>query len=219
MALAVVLLAGILSVIGTALFLGDWLLGSMGWGVLHGVLMLLAVAVACGLAAVGIGGGRIGWSFAVAVAVAVVAAIALGLALPNRAHAMIGEQVLPGIEAGIRPLVVGSLIGAAVGLILGGAAMLRIEAGSTKVGSAIGGLVGGAVIGAISAIDVGPQVGVGIGIAVGILIWMVLMGVDTARIGIDMDTLKARFYPTQTIETSKETLEWLQSKMPPGNGS
>jgi hypothetical protein len=34
-----------------------------------------------------------------------------------------------------------------------------------------------------------------------------------------MDALKARFIPTQTIETSKETLAWLQSKMPPGIGS
>ena len=35
----------------------------------------------------------------------------------------------------------------------------------------------------------------------------------------DVDALKAKFYPTQTIETSKETLAWLQSKMPPGIGS
>ena len=46
-----------------------------------------------------------------------------------------------------------------------------------------------------------------------------MMGIDIARTGVDLDDLKARFYPTQTIETSKETLAWLQSKMPPGNGS
>jgi hypothetical protein len=43
--------------------------------------------------------------------------------------------------------------------------------------------------------------------------------VDIARTGVDVDELKARFYPAQTIETSKETLAWLQSKMPPGIGS
>jgi hypothetical protein len=45
------------------------------------------------------------------------------------------------------------------------------------------------------------------------------MGIDLARTGVDVEALKARFYPTQTIETSKETLEWLQSRMPRGNGS
>ena len=45
------------------------------------------------------------------------------------------------------------------------------------------------------------------------------MGADIARTGVDTDALEARFYPTQTIETSKETLAWLQSKMPPGTGS
>lgn len=213
------MLAGILSVVGSTLFLGDWLLGSMGWGVLNGFLLLVAIAVACGLAAVGIGGGRIGWSFISAFVVGVVIAVILALALPNRAFTTVGDQTLPGIEPGIRPLVVGVLIGAAVGLILGVAAILRIQGGSARVGSVVGGLVSGAIVGAISAIDVGPQVGVGIGIAVGILSWMVLMGVDIARSGIDIDALKTRFYPTQTIETSKETLEWLQSKMPPGNGS
>ena len=32
------------------------------------------------------------------------------------------------------------------------------------------------------------------------------------------EALKARFYPAQTIDTSKETLEWLQKRMPPGIG-
>ena len=45
------------------------------------------------------------------------------------------------------------------------------------------------------------------------------MGVDVARTGIDVEALKIRFTPTQTIETSKETLEWLQKRMPPGIGS
>ena len=45
------------------------------------------------------------------------------------------------------------------------------------------------------------------------------MAADIARTGVDVEALKARFTPTQTIETSKETLEWLQSKMPPGIGS
>jgi hypothetical protein len=54
---------------------------------------------------------------------------------------------------------------------------------------------------------------------VGYLTWMALMGIDVSRTGIDVEALKARFTPTQTIETGKETLEWLQRQMPPGTGS
>ena len=45
------------------------------------------------------------------------------------------------------------------------------------------------------------------------------MGADVAREGIEVGDLQERFYPTQTIETGKETLEWLQKRMPPGIGS
>ena len=45
------------------------------------------------------------------------------------------------------------------------------------------------------------------------------MGLDVRRTGIDVEALKDRFTPTQTIKTSKETLEWLQKRMPPGIGS
>ena len=85
---------------------------------------------------------------------------------------------------------------------------------------AIAGLtVLGVALGAFTAITFSPQVGAGIGITVGYLTWMALMGIDVARTGIDVEALKARFMPSQTIETSKETLEWLQKRMPPGIGS
>ncbi len=74
------------------------------------------------------------------------------------------------------------------------------------------------LLGAFTAITFGPQVAAGIGIAVGYVGWMAFMGMDVARTGIDVEALKTRFTPTQTIETSKETLEWLQRRMPPGIG-
>ncbi|MEJ7697567.1 MAG: hypothetical protein WKF78_13350 [Candidatus Limnocylindrales bacterium] len=55
----------------------------------------------------------------------------------------------------------------------------------------------------------GVRVGIGLGIAVGYLAWIVLMVADIVSSGVNLDTLKARFYPSQTIDTSKETLEWL----------
>jgi hypothetical protein len=218
-AVAVAFLAVILLFVGSSLFLADWLLGSMGWGVLHGVLLLAAIAVACGLAAVGMSGARIGRAFLVGVAVAVGVAVLLALALPNRLYTSIGDAALTGIEPGMRPLVVAAGIWAVIGLIGGLVGALRANGAGARSGALLGGVVLGALVGAVTAVNTGPQVGIGIGIAVGYLTWIGLMGMDIARTGVDMDDLKARFLPTQTIETSKETLAWLKSKMPPGTGS
>ena len=54
LAIALVIFAVFLVVIGTSLWLGEWLLGSMGWGVLHGFLLFVSVAMAAVLGALGI---------------------------------------------------------------------------------------------------------------------------------------------------------------------
>ncbi len=218
-AIAVVLFAAILAVVGTSLFLGEWLLGSIGWGVLHGVLLFISIAVACALAAVGVSPGRIARALVLGILLGFVVGTLLVLALPNKAYVIIGEQWLPGIEPGVRPLVVGVVTIGAVGLLVGIVAALRAPTAESRLTAIFGGVVGGAAIGAISALDVGPQIGIGIGIAVAYLTWMALMALDISRTGVDTDALMARFTPTQTIETTKETLAWLQSKMPPGTGS
>jgi hypothetical protein len=219
LAIGVVLFAVILTVIGTSMFLGEWLLGSIGWGVLHGTLLFTAIAIACTLAALGVSSGRIGRALFAALILGVIVGVGLALALPNRAYRTIGDSALPTVEAGVRPLVVGMIVVGLVGLVIGVIGAFRTSGGGARVSSVVGATVVGVVLGAISANETGVQVGAAIGITAGYVVWIVLMGVDIARSGIDTETLKARFYPTQTIETSKETLAWLQSKMPPGTGS
>jgi len=112
------------------------------------------------------------------------------------------------------------LLGGLIGLLVGIAAAVLMDASGGGRFVALAGLtVLGVALGAFTAITFGPQVGAGIGITVGYITWMALMGVDVARTGIDIENLKNRFYPVQTIDTSKETLEWLQKRMPPGIGS
>jgi hypothetical protein len=220
LAIAVILVATLLAVLGTSLFLAEWLLGSMGWGVMHGILLAVAIAVAAGLLAVGFPGGRVLRGLLVAVVVALAAGGALGLELPNQLYRGVGESAGLSVEPGVRPLVAGLLLGALIGLLIGIAAAVTLAgSGSGRFASVIGFVVVGAMIGAFSAITFGPQVGAAVGITIGYLTWIGLMGVDVVRIGIDADALKERFYPSQTIETSKETLEWLQKRMPPGIGS
>jgi hypothetical protein len=215
---AVVLVIAALSllILGTALFLGEWILGSLGWGVLHGILAFVAIAMTCVLVALGISARRIVGAFAVSVLVGILVAVVLGLHLPNLAYTAIGDATLVGIEPGVRPLVVGMIVVGLLGLILG-----LLAAGQAKGslgGGAFAGLLAGVALGAFTAITFGPQPAAGVGIAVGYITWIALMGIDVSRTGVDVEALKARFTPTQTIETSKETLEWLQKRMPPGIG-
>jgi hypothetical protein len=218
-AIAILLLAGLLVIVGTSLFLGEWLLGSIGWGVLEGFLALVAIAVTAVLLAIGVEGGRLGRSFVVGLIVAVVIGVALGLEWPNQAYAAAGEAARLNIDEGERPLVVGLLAGALVGVLVGFALAIRIGSGGGRVGAIVGLAIMGALAGAFTAITFGPQVGAGVGITVGYLTWIGLMAADVARRGVDLEAMKDRFYPTQSIDTGKETLEWLKTRMPPGIGS
>jgi hypothetical protein len=218
-AIVVVILAGLLAIIGTTLFLGEWLLGSLGWGVLHGILAFIGVAVAAGLMVAGVSTDRIGRSLVVGFLVAVVVGIALGFEWPNQAYAAIGESARLNVETGVRPLVVGLLVGALVGVLIGFAAATRVESGGARLSAIVGLAIIGALAGAFTTITFGQQVGAAVGITVGYVTWIALMGVDVARSGVDVEGFKDRFYPTQTIDTGKETLEWLQKRMPPGIGS
>jgi len=215
-----VIFAVFLLVIGVSLLIGEWLLGSIGWGVVHGVLFFLSIAMAAILAGVGVSGRRIGRSLVVAIVGGVVVGVVLGLDLLNQAYKAIGDATQLAVDPGVRPLVVGVLLGGFIGLIVGIIVAVRMSAsGGGRFVAWAGLTVLGVALGAFTSITFSPQVGAGIGITVGYLAWMALMALDIQRTGIDIEALKNRFTPVQTIETSKETLEWLQKRMPPGIGS
>jgi hypothetical protein len=219
-ALAIVLLTVTLLVIGTTLFTAEWLLGSMGWGLLHGTLLFVGIAVACVLAAVGVSGRRLVQPFVLGLIIAGLVSVVLAFNLPNQLYTAIGDAVAPGIEAGVRPLVVGAAIWGLFGLVgLIIVAGRTGASGGTWFAAALGGLVLGALFGAFTAITFGPQPAVALGFAFGYAAWTALMALDVSRTGVDIEALQARLTPRRTIETSKETIEWLQSRMPPGIGS
>ena len=219
-AFMLVVFAIFLAVIGVSLLIGETILGSIGWGVLHGVELFLALALAAVLLALGISPRRIIGALAVAILVGIVVGVVLGLQLLNQLYAYIGEQLAVPVEPGVRPLVVGVILVGLIGLIAGLVIAVRMNASAGGRFVAIAGMtVAGAALGAFTAITFKPEVGAGIGIFVGYLAWIGLMAVDVSRTGIDVEALKARFTPNQSIETGKETLEWLQKRMPPGIGS
>jgi hypothetical protein len=187
----------------------------MGWGVLLGTELAIAVAVVAVTAVIGVRRDEVLRAFAVALITGVVVGLVLGLDLTNTAWSRLGEAAAPGIPESTRPLAVAVVGLAAVGGLIG--LLLGARAG---VGGAIGGLFGGAILGAIlgslSALAWGPRAGAAAGVAVGLGLWPALVGLALARTGVDADAIKSRFWPSQTIETTRETIAWLREQTPLG---
>ena len=142
-ALGLLFAVGILVAVGLPLFLAEWLLGSMGWGVLLGAFLLIDIALVTVLVAVGYGGGRL--TFA---------------------------------------LLVAAVFGAAIGAVLW------------------------------TWTELPHTVDAALGTWVALIAWPILTGIGVARRGIDGEALKQRFMPDQTIELTKETIEWVRARTP-----
>jgi hypothetical protein len=201
--------------IGGMLFAGEWIFGSIGWGLLHGTLGLIAVAIALVLVALRVPG--LGRDLLGSIVLGLVVALVLGLELPNTLFAWIGEVGALGINPGTRPLVVGlglvGLIGLVTGLIVG----IRIGGGPKPIVIGVfAGLFAGAALGAFLSIEFGLRVGFALGVTAFWVLFAVLMGLRVQRTGIDVEALKARFIPQVTIDTAKESLEWAKDRVPTG---
>ena len=211
-ALACLVLLGFLFPIGLILFTGEWLFGSIGWGLLHATLFLLAVALAAGLAAVRVPGIVV--DAALAVVIGIILMIVFALGLPNALWRAIGDAANLG-DPSWRPLATGALVLAILGGVAGLLSGIRAGGGAIIAGLA-GGLVLGALLGAFTAISFGARAGAAVGVTIGLIAWPSLMGARVARAGIDTEALKARFWPQATIDTTMETIEWAKARNPLG---
>lgn len=211
-ALALLFATLLIIFIGGLLFLGDWLFGSMGWGVLLGSLLLIDLAVMAALAAVDVPGGRLGRDLGLAVILGLVVAIVLEYDLAHTGWVSLGDQVLPGVDSGWRAGIVAVAALAIVGAILG--LILSARGGHASAGAAAGGAAVGVLAGLISAASVPGQVGAALGVLVALIAWPLSSGIGVARRGIDGEALKAKFMPDETIDEAKETMEWVRARVP-----
>jgi hypothetical protein len=215
-AFGALLFAGTLVVIGGALFLGEWLFGSMGWGILHGLEFAVAASVVAVLAVLGASRRELSVSWVAGFAVTLIVGIAFGLDLANQGWARLGDSAFTGLEPGVRPLVTAVAVTAAVFAVLGLILGLRAAGLGGAIGGAIGGGLLGAIAGAFSAIHWGAQAGVAFGIAVGLAVWPIVLAAVVLRRGIDFTAIKNRFIPDETIRTTRETIEWMRQQAPLG---
>lgn len=212
-ALGFVLFTGLLLTIGLVLFLGEWLFGSMGWGVLLGTFLFLDLALMAVLLAVGIRGARIGSSLIIAVVLGVVVGLVLGLDLTHRGWTALADSVAANLDQASRTLIVAVIALAVVGGVLGLIAGIRRGAGAS-IGGFLGGAVLGALIGLVSSTTIPGTVGAALGVWAALIAWPILAGLAVRRTGIDTDAIKQRFTPDQTIELTKETIEWARARTP-----
>ncbi len=214
-AIGLLILASLLLFVGGMLFLGEWLFGSIGWGALLGTLLLVDIALVLFLAALDVSGKRIGTSFVIGALVGIGVGVVLGFDVLHQGWRALGDAVASNAiadEATRTPVVavLGLALVAGVLGILGG-----IRSG---IKSAIGGFIAAAIVGAIigwiTATPVSAQVGAALGVLVALITWPILAGLDVARAGIDTEALGNKFKPDETINLTKETIEWVRARTP-----
>lgn len=208
---ALLLLAIFLPIVGM-LFVGEALFGSIGWGVLLGSELLLVIAATAVVVGLKLEGPKLA---AVAAVVAwIVTLVILGGSWFNRLWTWIGDAAGVTVDPAVRPLLVAiaavGVVGAVVGLIVG--------ARATGFGGAVVGLFGGAVlggfVGAFLAYDFGWRVGAALAFAAAYAVYLGVLASRVAASGIDTEKIKARFWPQQSIDTAKESIEWAKAQNP-----
>jgi hypothetical protein len=210
-AIALIVLMSLLVAIGGMLFTGEWIFGSIGWGVLLGAELLIAVALTLVLVALYVPGLGRDAAFALLPGFAVI--LILGLNLPNELFRRIGEASNLAVDPEVLPLVVGvalvGVFGALIGLFTGA------RAGGTKgaIGGLFAGALAGVLLGAFLSITFGLRVGIALGIATFLAAWAAFMGLRVQRQGIDIEALKTRLIPRTTIDTTKESIEWAKARV------
>jgi hypothetical protein len=205
-ALFLLLLTSLLIFVGVLLFAGEAIFGSMGWGVLLGAELLIAIAGLLVLAIFELGWSRVGGAFVVALGVGLVVGGLLSydwVALNRNNPGLPSEPWFAILSGAILLGLVGALLGSSFGRSIASA-------------GAVAGVVLGALLGWLGSVGPGVRVASAIGLAFLLLIWPITAAVLLFRHGIDTAKLRERFVPSQTIETTKETIEWVRAQMPLG---
>ena len=210
-AIALLILMFLLVAIGGMLFTGEWLFGSIGWGVLLGAELLIALALTAVLTALYVPG--LGRDAVIAVLPGIAVALILGLNLPNELFKRIGEAANLSVDPAVLPLVVGVVLVAVFGALVGLFTGARGGGAKGAFGGLFAGALLGALLGAFLSITFGLRVGIALGIATYFAAWAGFMGLRVRRQGINVEVLKARFIPQTTIDTTKESIEWAKARV------
>jgi hypothetical protein len=212
MAIAALVLAALaitLLYVGTWLFLGEWLFGSIGWGVLHGVLFTVACIVPIG---VDLGGGSASaWSrgLLTGVIVTILLSILFASNVLRDAAVSVGQQLEASLL--IEPALLPTLVGLVTGGLVLGLVMLVI---GLRVGAAFRlmtiGIVLGVIVGAIlGSVTFDTKGAVAVSLTLGLIAWIATTIAIAARRGFDPASRYDRLVPRESIAAVESTKEYL----------
>ena len=195
--------------VGGFLFLGEWLFGSIGWGLAHGVLFGIVIIVNVIFAILGASGMRLAAAFIVALVVLFSVAVLCGSnAGYNLANGVASGLAQPLGTPGVVALLAGILFGAILfTLLLGRVAGRNGALGGFFLGAILGALLGWLIAGA-------PwtwQPAFGFGITVALLSWIILV-IVFALPGLDPAEKFSKLYPRQSVESFDETRAFLEEQ-------
>jgi hypothetical protein len=216
LALAAVVLAALLGTllyVGSLLFIGEWLFGSMGWGILHGTLMTLAFITGIGLNLAGAWMGAWARGFLVGAVVTLVLSIVFASNVLRTAAVNVAEASEDAIalHPDLLPTLVGLVAGAVLLGLLGLAAAWRMGGERAAFGPlAVGGLLIGAAVGAIlGSVEFDNPGAVAVSLVIGLVTWMGTSLALAARRGFDVEGRYAALVPRATMAAFEETRDFM----------
>ena len=221
-ALFIAILALILLYVGSFLFFGELLFGSMGWGIIHGTLIAVAFI---GFVGINLAGGdvtRYGWGALVGLVVAVVLAAIMLSNVSNEGGESLRSLIVEEFQTESLPFgdewlvfLTGLLVGALVGLIVGLIVVWRTDLSGSARSQVIAliTLVGAIALGILFPTRYDATDGVlGLVIMVGLITWIIAGIVLAARAGFDPEARYADLVPRESIESFKKTKEFMQKE-------
>ena len=214
-ALMLALLAGVLLYVGSFLFLGEWLFGSIGWGVLDGFLLTICFIVPIGL---NLAGGWVGdWvrGLLAGLAIGVVIGIVLSTNVLHNTAVWLAQQLQPSLAIDFNALIwlaSGVIIGLVLGLI---GLLLGLRAGGAAAGVGLFVAVfilGFLVAGFFAAVPFSTQVAAALAVTMWLIFWMALSGVFAVRRGLDPKKRYDKLVPRESIAQFEATRAYLEQQ-------
>ncbi len=208
--LSLIVLALLLVAIGTCLFLGEWLFGSMGWGILHGTLFLCLMVVPLVIDLAG------GWAGATVRGVALGVVVTLALWLLFASNVLRDAAVRAGRDihtwVAIEPAALPTLAGLVAGAVIL-AVPLAIIGSRQGMGVRLGllGLLLGAIVGAIlGSVTFDTKGALAVALTIGYIAAIVASIALAARRGFDPERRYERIVPRESLAMAEETKRFLE---------
>jgi hypothetical protein len=213
-ALVLAVLAGILVWVGSWLFLGEWLFGSLGWGIVHGVLFTICLVIPIGL---DLGGGEVR-AWVRALLVSLIIGIVVGVLLSTNALHNAADWLVQQDQASFnvqREWLIWLVPAVLVGLVFGLIATIllrRTGFGAMVAGLIFGFILGFAIAGFYAAVPFNTQVAAAFAVTAWLMSWIALSAWFAVRAGIDPQRRYERLMPRETMAQFEATKSYVEQQ-------